>query len=147
MANLIFANRFTPGNIHAMNRSILIIDDDEDDNFFLCEAIKQIDNSINCDTFVNAIQALDFLTNTNGNTILPDYIFLDLNLPKLSGRECLIRLKKTTRIKDIPVIIYSTSRREEEKEEVKKKGAAYFLTKPSKLSILVDEINYIFSTL
>ncbi len=126
-----------------MSKSVLIIDDDEDDRFFFCEAVSQIDHSITCLAFANALQALDRLTNMKD--LLPDYIFLDLNLPRVHGKECLLRLKQNKKLKDIPVIIYSTSKRQEDKEETKKLGAAYFLTKPSMLSVLVSEIIFIFS--
>lgn len=106
---------------------LFVVDDDEDDIHLFVEAVNEIDKSMGCFTAKNGEEALDKLNNLE---TLPDLIFLDLNMPKLNGKECLALLKKSERLKDIPVIIYSTSSSEKDIEETKKLGAAYYLTKP-----------------
>jgi DNA-binding response OmpR family regulator len=69
------------------------------------------------------------LNGISGN--LPSLIFLDLRMPRLSGKKCLIELKKNEATKDIPVIIYTTSRSLLESAELKQLGAAHFITKPT----------------
>ena len=71
---------------------------------------------------------------------LPDYIFLDINMPRMNGRECLAELKKDIRLKNIPVIIYSTSTHSEDVELSIQLGAAYYLSKSSDIHQLPEQI-------
>lgn len=109
-------------------KSVLIVDDDRDDVDLFCEAIAEIDDSIECLSATDGEQALRVLLSKVPS---PDFIFLDLNMPKLSGKQCLIEIKKSKKWRSIPVIIYTTSKNEEDKRETKKLGAAGFITKPS----------------
>src|SRR5688500_13365534 len=99
-----------------MGRIVMIIDDDVDDRDFFCEALYEIDESIKCVCAKNGHDALRLLNESTN--ALPDYIFLDLNMPRLGGIQCLTALKKSEKLSDIPVVIFSTSRQCEEAEEV-----------------------------
>lgn len=110
-------------------KAVLIVDDDRDDVELFSEALNEIDSSIKCLTASDGDQALEILR--NHRVSLPDFIFLDLNMPRSGGKQCLIQIKKNKSWSDIPVIIYTTSRNEEDKRETKKLGAAGFITKPS----------------
>src|SRR5688572_5754140 len=105
---------------------ILIVDDDEDDIDIFREAIEELDPSVKCLSAFNGLEALSLLAKLH--TKLPDYIFLDLNMPKLNGKCCLAELKKSSVYRQIPVIIYTTSRLESDIEETRRLGASYFLT-------------------
>jgi len=61
---------------------------------------------------------------------LPDFIFLDLNMPRVNGRQCLIQLKKDTKLASIPVIIYSTSKLDADRQETKELGSVFFFLNP-----------------
>ena len=124
-------------------RRVLIIDDDEDDRELFCEAVGQFNKDIDCFHATDGEEALAFLTDANGN--LPDFIFLDLNMPRLNGKECLAEIKKRNKVKDIPVIIYSTSNNRRDKEETRLLGAANFLHKPNEFNILIRELTQILS--
>ncbi len=113
--------------------SFLLIDDDEDDREFFQLALEDIDKEIEYSGIDSGRKALSVLKQQEP---LPDYIFLDLNMPGMSGRECLTELKKDTALKHIPVIIFSTSSDPRDIEETKKLGAIDFITKPSKISDL-----------
>ena len=113
---------------------ILIVDDDQDDIELFCDALKSINETIECVTASNGEEALYILNKENAS--LPDYIFLDLNMPRLNGKQCLKRLKASSKLCDIPVIIYSTSKLKEDDREAEQLGAALFLTKPDKASEL-----------
>jgi DNA-binding response OmpR family regulator len=126
-----------------MPKHILIVDDDEDDRELFAAALTQIDQKILCSHAGNGEYALRFLLRSKDS--LPDYIFLDLNMPRLSGKQCLVELKKDTALQSIPVIIYSTSKLQEDIEETKKLGAAYFITKPSNFRELCKEILFVLS--
>ncbi|MBA2501049.1 MAG: response regulator [Chitinophagaceae bacterium] len=125
-----------------MSKIILLIDDDIDDQEFFLEAIKEVDPNIVCHITGSCDEGLSLLNNWS---LLPDYIFLDLNMPKVDGKKCLVELKKTARLKDIPVIIYSTSSLKKDIEETKAMGAVHFLTKPAAFRDLCYAIENVLS--
>jgi CheY-like chemotaxis protein len=120
-------------------KTILIVDDDEDDIDFLREAIDKVDNSIRCISAMDGEYALRLLLNEDLHP--PDYIFLDLNMPRLGGKQCLSRIKNVPRLSEIPVIIYTTSKLKGDMMETMKLGSVYFLTKPTKLSDLIEYVS------
>jgi CheY-like chemotaxis protein len=65
------------------------------------------------------------------NAVLPDLILLDLNMPKMDGKQCLDELKKDERLSQIPVFIYTTSSQSKDIEYTLQLGAECFITKPS----------------
>jgi DNA-binding NtrC family response regulator len=121
--------------------SLLIVDDDPDDRAFFIEAAKEIDENIDCMTANDGQKALDLLRNSLA--FLPDLIFLDIRMPLLNGKKCLLEIKKDERLKHIPVIIYTTSKVVEESIELKKMGAVHFISKPAN----ADEIYYLLSVM
>jgi CheY-like chemotaxis protein len=118
--------------------NILIVDDDEDDRDLFCDAVNFVDPEINCIMARNGEEALSGLKSHHYPR--PDLIFLDLNMPRLNGIQCLREIKKHSGLRAIPVVIYSTSKLKEDKEATKNLGAIYFITKPSSLRELCDEI-------
>ena len=116
---------------------ILVVDDDIDDLQFFGDALAEIDTTIQCVTATNGIEALRQLDQFPAR---PDFIFLDLNMPKMDGKQCLKHLKNNPLFKSIPVIIYSTSRRPEDISEVNELGASAFIVKPNKFQLLKNEI-------
>jgi DNA-binding NtrC family response regulator len=119
--------------------SLLIVDDDADDRKLFIDAAREVDHSIQCIEVNNGEQALEMLKNREG--ILPHFIFLDLRMPRFSGKRCLLEIKNDDRLKHIPVIIYTTSKDVNESKELKKMGAFYFISKPNN----ADEIFYLIS--
>ena len=110
-----------------MGKILMIVDDDRDDRFFFIHAVRKIDPAFICLVAQNGAEALKQLRDI---TQLPDYIFLDINMPVMGGKACLIELKEDNRLKDIPVIMWSTSMNEKEIDELHTLGAAHYLTKP-----------------
>ena len=123
-------------------KTFLLIDDDPDDQEFFLEATKEVDEAIECSFASSCEEALETLKN---KTDLPDYIFLDLNMPKVDGKKCLIEIKKLFHLQHIPVIIYSTSSLKKDIEETALLGAVYFLTKPSAFRELCSGIEKVLS--
>jgi len=121
--------------------SIFLVDDDTDDQDIFVEVLKEINASIHCTTAFDGEEALAILKNNLPH--LPDYIFLDLNMPRMNGRQFLKVLKSIEILKDIPVIIYSTSSSLSHKEEMMNLGAAYFLTKHNSLAGLRTELEHV----
>lgn len=112
-----------------MSLVFFLADDDEDDRMLFSEALVEINPSFECIMAKNGEEAL-FLLNA-GLFELPDYIFLDLNMPLMNGLQCLAEIKKSSLLKNIPVVIYSTASRKEYEEESMKLGAMNFFIKPS----------------
>ena len=118
---------------------ILMVDDDYDDFEIFCEALKAVNAKVRCLHATNGAEAFDLLKNHMVD--LPDYIFLDINMPVMNGRECLTRIKKDNRLKEIPVVIYSTSSDVREMEYCKGVGAREFIVKPGSFEKLVSVIS------
>jgi CheY-like chemotaxis protein len=119
--------------------TILLVDDDEDDRKLFCEAVGEYDKTIICIAAVDGQEALEYLSDAANPA--PDFIFLDLRMPGLSGQQCLEEIKRDARLASIPVIVYTTSRDVKESESLKKLGAVHFMSKP----VLPDDVYYMVS--
>ncbi len=124
-----------------MNKPIKILfaDDDADDRELFCNAVKEIDPQIDCETVKDGYTLLAELQ--DGSKQLPDYIFLDLRMPRMSGKKCLEEIRANDRFKDTPVIIYTTSDDVEDSKNLALSGANHFVTKPANS----EEIYYLLS--
>ncbi|MCW3461861.1 response regulator [Chitinophaga nivalis] len=111
---------------------MLLIDDDVDDRMIFGEILKELVPDI---IYNEAINGEDALTKLESN-LIPDIIFLDLNMPRVDGKQFLAEIQKMDHLKHIPIIIYSTSSHESDRRETQELGAAYFLTKPNSLKEL-----------
>jgi CheY-like chemotaxis protein len=119
--------------------SILLADDDEDDRFFFKDAFEEIKIQTNLEFVHDGMQLMDYLMNPNNE--LPDILFLYLNMPKKTGKECLIEIKKTEHLKNIIIAIYSTSSSEEDIEDTFVQGANIYIKKPSDFNALKKIVN------
>jgi CheY-like chemotaxis protein len=122
---------------------ILLVDDDEDDQDMFREALDGLEPRIECYTAQDGEEALMLLGTASKQ--LPDFIFLDLNMPRVNGRQCLQSIRKAEKYNGIPVIIYSTLSRPADVEELIRLGAAYYFTKPTTLSVLREELQGVLS--
>ncbi len=116
----------------------LLVDDDIDDSALFKNILHEASPSVSLQNAYNGKEALDIL---RSEEILPDAIFLDLNMPLMDGKECLAEIKSDDELKDIPVIMYTTSSHSKDIEDTMLKGAVCFITKPSN----VNELKYILS--
>jgi CheY-like chemotaxis protein len=120
---------------------ILGVDDDNDDLEIFREALREVNASFQCITARNGLEALELL---NGKLlILPDYIFLDINMPFMDGRQCLLEIKKQENLKDIPVVMYSTTSHAHEIKDYLQLGAREFVIKPPTFQKLVEALQYV----
>jgi CheY-like chemotaxis protein len=124
-------------------KTLYLIDDDNDDLEFFCEAVNCIDNSIICLKATDSEAALSAFK--KHDVPVPDMIFLDLNMPLVDGRQFLSEIKRLPTYKQVPVVIYSTSSHQKDKDETRQLGAALFVTKPYSLEELVTELGEIFN--
>jgi CheY-like chemotaxis protein len=113
--------------------SVLSIDDDEDDLEIFCATVDEFNAKIICITFTSARAALKKLVS---GELLPDIIFLDLNMPIMDGFGFLSEIKKIPDF-TIPIIVLSTSSLQSTKDQVKNLGADGYITKPSSIKEFV----------
>lgn len=106
---------------------ILLADDDKDDRFFFEEALKNLTDGVRFTTVGNGDELIKLLSSYSGP--LPDVLFLDLNMPRKNGIECLSEIKRDKKLKDIPVIIYSTALYDGIADLLYENGAHYYFKK------------------
>jgi CheY-like chemotaxis protein len=129
--------------IENLHRRLFIIDDDVEDQEIFMEAVREVDGSIQCYSATSGEEALKQLEREV--IVLPDLIFLDLNMPKLNGKQILKEIKNIRALRSIPVIMYSTSFAPRDLEEIQNLGAAFHLLKPSRFEDLCRSLKVILS--
>lgn len=87
--------------------NILLADDDKDDRFLFQKALKALPVITNLTTVYNGVQLMKYLSENSEH--LPDVLFLDINMPCKNGFECLLEKKEFGMLKDLPVVMFSTS--------------------------------------
>lgn len=113
---------------------VLLADDDEDDRLFFKDAFEEIKIQTKVKFVHDGLQLMEYLLHPE--TILPNILFLDLNMPKMNGHECLNEIKKNDNLKNLIVAIYSTSSSEEDIEDTFIKGANIYIKKPNDFNSL-----------
>lgn len=116
-----------------------IADDDPDDQEIFIKALQEVDENCHCITAIDGEDALFKLSEEK--IFLPSLIFLDLNMPKINGKQCLTKIKQDQSLQDIPVIMYSTTAEKKEMQETLQLGAAYFLQKPNRFNDLCKALD------
>lgn len=114
--------------------NILLADDDEDDRLFFKEAFEEIKIKTNIKTVNDGVELMTHL-NQPGNQI-PDILFLDLNMPRKTGIDCILEIKQLPHLCDMAIAIYSTSSSEKDIEETFILGANVYIKKPSDFNSL-----------
>ncbi|HPW97993.1 MAG TPA: response regulator [Flavobacterium sp.] len=114
--------------------TITLADDDEDDRLFFQDAFEELKINTNVTTCNDGVELMEYLSNPD--TILPNILFLDLNMPRKNGFECLLEIKKESRFDNIAIAIYSTSSSEEDIENTFVHGANIYIKKPSDFATL-----------
>lgn len=127
---------------------ILLIDDDKDDQTLFRDALNYISSSFECRVADNGFEGLQHLKSTE---VLPDLIFLDVNMPLMDGRETLEAMRNDPMLTGLPVVIYSTSNSERDISWFVERDARY-VVKPNNFEQLVatlvdllvgaDEVKY-----
>jgi CheY-like chemotaxis protein len=115
-------------------RQILLADDDKDDSMLFQDALDEIPLSTHLTTVFNGEQLIEYLNKTEEQ--LPDILFLDLNMPRKNGFACLSEIRRTEKLKLLPVIIFSTSYEPEIVNLLYKNGAQFYIRKPNNFTQL-----------
>jgi CheY-like chemotaxis protein len=117
--------------------TILHIDDDPDDQQLLRNALSSVDEHSQIIEAIDGAEGIAFLMQMKEQNALPCLIVLDINMPKVSGREACIAIKKDEVLATIPMIIFSTSSSSMDKLFFEGRGVTY-ITKPTDFSHIVD---------
>jgi CheY-like chemotaxis protein len=121
---------------------ILYADDDSEDFDFFCMAIRKLSPTITCISAMDGEHALSILR--NDKLELPQLIVLDINMSKLNGIECLRQIKQIESIKDIPVLMLSTSGAKSVVLKCREFGAHDFIVKANTIDKLANELRKVF---
>lgn len=127
--------------------TILVCDDDEDDRLLTQQALEDAHVSNDVRFVEDGVELLDYLhqrgqfAGETGKAPRPGLILLDLNMPKMDGREVLKVIKSDPTMRDIPIVVLSTSRLDEDIVRSYQLGVNSFITKPVTFTGLVEAMN------
>jgi DNA-binding response OmpR family regulator len=111
----------------------LYIDDDREDTEIFQEAIRSVEPDV---VFYTASDGYEGFRVLEQITVVPDFIFLDVNMPRMNGKDFLTEIKKKVMFRSIPVIMYSTTSHQDEILAYKRMGAYDFIKKPDSFETL-----------
>jgi len=107
---------------------ILLADDSVDEQFLFQHSLKGIDQDVKIRTAMNGVEVIKMLN--ADDAVMPDMLFLDLNMPLKNGKESLAEIRKNPKLSDLTVIIYSTSDEKKDVDETFALGANIYVRKP-----------------
>jgi CheY-like chemotaxis protein len=122
---------------------VLCIDNDPEDIEFFFEAIKHLDPAITCLSAEGGESALALLYSIKDVKHLPDYIFLDVNMPRMNGKDVLREIRKDSRYRSLQVVMLSTGLTPRDFQDYKQLGADLFLSKATAFQGLCDKLKTI----
>ena len=125
-------------NVKQLN--ILLADDDMDDCRFFKEALEALPLTTKLTTVNNGEELMTYLLENTDH--LPHVLFLDINMPRKNGFECLSEIKHHDKLKDLPVVMFSTSNAQDKINILFNTGADVYIRKPSNFAQLVQVIHH-----
>jgi CheY-like chemotaxis protein len=124
---------------------IFLVEDNEDFSFLIEKAIDHINKDLSIKIVDNGLSALEVLKHLNQEGIRPRIILLDLNLPGLSGLDLLAEIKMIEFLKQVPVILFTTSDNPKDVRAATEHGANAYVTKPHGYIALIDCLRSLFN--
>ena len=118
---------------------LVCVDDDEDDRMLFEDAIQELFPNLDLRLYENGIDLIDRLISDISS--LPRLIFLDLNMPVKNGFECLEEIRKDKFLRNIPVVVYSTSFSSNDRDRSLQLGANHFLTKTNSFGAMREQLS------
>ena len=125
-------------NLNPLN--IMLADDDADDCIFFKDALTELLQSTHLTIVNDGEQLMQLLTNDEKE--LPDVLFLDINMPRKNGFECLSEIKCNEKLKQLSVIMFSTSNNQEKISKLFRNGAHIYIHKPADFAQLKQVIRH-----
>lgn len=121
-------------------RFIFLADDDDDDRLLFQEALSEIALRTHLTTVRDGEQLMNLLFKLADE--LPHVLFLDLNMPRKDGFQCLVEIKQNEKFKQLPIIVFSTSFQPDTIDQLYENGAQYYIRKPSDFEHFKKVIHY-----
>lgn len=121
--------------------SIVLVDDDEDDRNFFTRAVRNTSPAVRFVALGDGEKFMEFLDKEPMPR--PNLVILDINMPGLSGLDCLKQIRQSADWSDLPVVMYSTSTQDTDVNESTKLGANLYVVKPKEISALYRLVNYL----
>ncbi len=121
--------------------SCFLIDNDEDDQEIFSIALREVDPECACIVADNGVAAIEKLA--GDPSFVPSFIFVDMNMPLMNGKQCLTEIKKMKHLAGVPVYVYSTAADPYSIVDFKQIGAAGFIAKPSSFKELRNLLSHI----
>jgi CheY-like chemotaxis protein len=125
-------------NLKQLN--VLLAEDDEDDRYFFEKALKELPISARLTTFSDGEELMNSLLQNPDH--LPDLLFLDINMPRKNGIECLSEITHHSKLKNLPVVMFSTTNAWDTIGLLFKSGADVYIHKPGDFAQLKEVINH-----
>lgn len=122
---------------------VLLADDDMDDRMLFADAISDLKLPIDLQLVKDGAELMDYLLTSA--LIMPEILFLDLNMPRKNGFECLEEIKNHPSLKEIFIIIYSTTESQKEIDHVFEQQANLFIKKPNSFTELKNTLSHVFT--
>lgn len=122
------------------NLNILLADDDLDDCLFFKNALEELSLSAKLTTVHDGEHLMNYLSENTEE--LPHVLFLDINMPRKNGLECLSEIKRDPKLKDIPVVMFSTSNSWDTINMLFKSGSDVYIHKPNDFAQLKEIIHH-----
>ncbi len=123
---------------------ILLAEDDDDDSLLFKEVLNELAVPANFIRVKDGEELMHLLNSPNNK--LPDVLFLDINMPRKNGFECLVEIKKTDKLKNLPVRVLSTSSGKELVSKMYSAGASLYICKPNHFAHFKEIIHSVMST-
>ena len=120
-------------------RTVLCVDDDPEDREMVCYTIGEIDPTLKVAHAEDGVEAIHYLTQAKQKEALPCLVILDINMPRLDGKQTLAQIKQDEQLRELPVVVFSTSNSETDKLYCDRYGVE-LVTKPSTMHNMQQEV-------
>jgi CheY-like chemotaxis protein len=120
------------------NRYIVLVDDDPDEHLLFEDALRELPHPPSLRYARDGQQLMHMLSDETSP--LPAIVFLDLNMPRMNGFECLQLIRKSQRFTTLPIVIFSTASQSQAVDAVFEQGANYYVRKPNTFAMLKEAI-------
>jgi CheY-like chemotaxis protein len=118
---------------------VLCVDDDADDREVVCYTIGEIDPSLQVVHAADGLEAIEYLSKAKEKEVLPCLVILDINMPRMDGKQALTEIKKDTELREVPIVVFSTSNNPVDKLFCDRYGVE-LVTKPSNMPQMQHEV-------
>lgn len=123
------------------NLNVLLVDDDSEETYLFKEALEHADLNITLFRANDGNDLMAFLLNEPA----PDLVFIDINMPYKDGFEALAEIRSNLKFRDLPLIIYSTTKSESSINACYEQGADLFVIKPNDFDEMVQVLKKVFT--